>query len=77
LEHTGDPFITAGDGGISVDCRFRLAVFRPFIGETLVGRIRASDKSGIFVSVGFFSDIFIPSTYLPENTILYVPAVAS
>lgn len=36
-----------GDGGLWHKCKFRLAVFRPFVGEVLVGRVMSSDESGI------------------------------
>jgi DNA-directed RNA polymerase subunit E'/Rpb7 len=36
-------------------------VFRPFVGEVMVGKIRACTKEGIQVSLEFFDDIIIPS----------------
>lgn len=36
-----------GDGGLWHKCRFRLAVFRPFVGEVLVGKVMSSDEGGI------------------------------
>ncbi|KAK9837924.1 hypothetical protein WJX74_007888 [Apatococcus lobatus] len=39
---------------------FDLVVFRPVSGEVLVGRLLKSDRSGLHVTLGFFSDIFIP-----------------
>lgn len=42
---------------------FRLAIFRPFIGEVIEGSISSCSEQGIKVSTGFFDDIVIP----PEN----------
>ncbi|PWN26982.1 hypothetical protein BDZ90DRAFT_252890 [Jaminaea rosea] len=55
-----------GDGGLWHKCRFRLAVFRPFVGEVLVGKVMSSDEGGIRVSMGFFDDIHIPLHLLPS-----------
>lgn len=51
---------------------FRLVVFRPFVGEVLIGRIMAATHKGIRVSLEFFDDIFIPDNLLFENAILYL-----
>lgn len=50
---------------------FRLVVFRPFVGEVLVGRIMASTHKGIRVSLEFFDDIFIPDNLLFDIAVLY------
>jgi DNA-directed RNA polymerase III subunit RPC8 len=55
------PQYVGGDGGAYVKCTFRLIVFRPIVGEVLIGRIRACDASGMTVSLGFFDDVFISS----------------
>ncbi|PWN53235.1 hypothetical protein IE53DRAFT_199673 [Violaceomyces palustris] len=55
-----------GDGCLYHKVSFRLIVFRPFINEVLVGKIKSSDESGIRVSMGFFDDIHIPSHQLPQ-----------
>ncbi|CAO1622904.1 unnamed protein product [Parajaminaea phylloscopi] len=55
-----------GDGGLWHSVKARLAVFRPFIGEALVGKVMSSDESGIRVSMGFFDDIHIPVHLMPE-----------
>lgn len=44
----------------------KLIVFRPFVNEILTGTIKASDCSGISVSLGFFQDVKIPQEYLRE-----------
>lgn len=43
---------------------FKLIVFQPSVDEWLVGSISRSDKDGINVSLGFFQDVFIPSSNL-------------
>ncbi|QSL64640.1 hypothetical protein MERGE_001942 [Pneumocystis wakefieldiae] len=56
--------IKYGDGCAYIPVKFRLIVFRPFIGEVLTGKIQSSSHSGIKVSLGFFDDIFIPKGLL-------------
>lgn len=51
----------AGNSGPHFECKFRLIVFRPFIGEVCLGRILKSTTEGIHVSCGFFREIFVPS----------------
>lgn len=46
--------------------KFRYVVFRPFIGETLVGKIRSCSREGVHVSLGFFDDILIAPGFLLE-----------
>lgn len=55
-----------GDGGLWHKVKARLVVFRPFVGEVLVGKVMSSDESGIRVSMGFFDDIHIPTHLMPE-----------
>ena len=38
----------------------RLLVFRPFMDEVLVGKIKCCTKEGVYLSLGFFDDILIP-----------------
>ena len=67
--HVGDPLIYPAEGSTHQSVKFRLVVFRPFDGETLVGTISQSDEKGITVSMGFFDDIFIPANRLLDNTV--------
>eukprot|EP00270_Netrium_digitus_P021937 TRINITY_DN9649_c0_g3_i1.p1 TRINITY_DN9649_c0_g3~~TRINITY_DN9649_c0_g3_i1.p1 ORF type:complete len:203 (-),score=56.58 TRINITY_DN9649_c0_g3_i1:217-783(-) len=53
-----------GDGAPHFQVRFRLVVFRPFVGEVLIGRIQKCDASGVYVTLGFFWDIHIPEHLL-------------
>lgn len=59
-----ESFIFPGDGASHTRVSFRYIVFRPFIEEILLGKIRSSSQEGVHVSLGFFDDIIIPPTYL-------------
>ncbi|ORX85363.1 hypothetical protein K493DRAFT_331631 [Basidiobolus meristosporus CBS 931.73] len=61
-------FIHHSDGCSYVKVKFRLIVFRPFIGEVITGKIRSSSSEGVRVSLGFFDDILIPPALLQEST---------
>ncbi|KAH6943460.1 hypothetical protein HPB50_021692 [Hyalomma asiaticum] len=54
-----DSRILPGDGSFHTTVQFRYVVFRPFMDEVLVGKIRSSSQEGIYVSMGFFEDILI------------------
>lgn len=58
--------IFCGDGAIHTECKFRLIVFRPQIGEVLCGTLRSSSKEGLKVSLGFFDSIVVPPQQLNE-----------
>mmetsp|Transcript_24594 Transcript_24594/g.36221 ORF Transcript_24594/g.36221 Transcript_24594/m.36221 type:complete len:158 (+) Transcript_24594:128-601(+) len=49
-----------------------MVVFRPFIGEIIVGKIAACREDGIRVSLDFFDDIVIPTMHLQAPS-EYVP----
>lgn len=49
-----------GDGCLYHRAEFTLAVFRPFLGESIVGIVKSSSPAGIRVSLKFFDDIHIP-----------------
>lgn len=36
-----------GDGGLWHRVKARVVVFRPFVGEVLVGKVKSSDEGGI------------------------------
>jgi DNA-directed RNA polymerase III subunit RPC8 len=65
-QHAQKRFITKlGHGSCQGSCShfrvtFALIVFRPFVGEVLIGTIVDSYESGITVSLGFFSAIYVP-----------------
>ncbi|XP_059174661.1 DNA-directed RNA polymerase III subunit RPC8-like [Physella acuta] len=66
VEKVEDSYIFPGDGATHTIVHFRFVVFRPFIDEILVGRIKSSNKDGVHVSMGFFDDIVIPSDSLQQ-----------
>jgi hypothetical protein len=46
---------------------FRLVMFRPFVGEVLIAKLKTCDKSGLYLSLGsFFDDIHIPEHLLQQ-----------
>jgi DNA-directed RNA polymerase III subunit RPC8 len=51
-------------GSSHSDVVFRFIVFRPEIGSLLTGKIKSCTRDGIFVTLGFFDDIFIPKDEL-------------
>jgi DNA-directed RNA polymerase III subunit RPC8 len=48
--------------------KFRLVVFKPFVGEVLIGKIRSCTEEGLSISLTFFDDIFIPAHCLQPGT---------
>eukprot|EP00928_Gymnodinium_smaydae_P077216 TRINITY_DN6044_c0_g1_i1.p1 TRINITY_DN6044_c0_g1~~TRINITY_DN6044_c0_g1_i1.p1 ORF type:complete len:231 (+),score=34.59 TRINITY_DN6044_c0_g1_i1:156-848(+) len=60
--HPGDKGSLDGAAWIKVE--FQLVVFRPRVGEWLVGSISSSSTLGLRVSLGFLRDITIPSANL-------------
>lgn len=45
---------------------FRFIVFRPLLGEVLVGKLRSCSLDGVHVSLGFFDDVLISPECLQE-----------
>eukprot|EP00106_Octopus_bimaculoides_P008018 XP_014775460.1 PREDICTED: DNA-directed RNA polymerase III subunit RPC8-like [Octopus bimaculoides] len=64
LKEIKDSFLFPGDGASHTVVHFRYVVFRPYMDEILVGKIKGSSKDGVQVSLGFFDDILIPSDAL-------------
>jgi len=56
--------ILPGDGCAYAKVRFRVLVFRPSVEEVVVGKIKSCTKDGVYVTLGFFDQIFIPSQFL-------------
>ncbi|XVF21665.1 hypothetical protein REPUB_Repub12eG0109800 [Reevesia pubescens] len=59
-------FIFPGDGSSTYTVEFRLIVFRPFVGEIIVAKLKEADANGLHLSLGFFDDIYIPVHLLPS-----------
>lgn len=68
----GESFLFQGDGASHTVVTFRYIVFRPFVGETILGKIKSSTREGIRVTLGFFEDILITESLLQEPKRLYV-----
>ena len=64
LEYVSHGVCVAGQGGAHHFCSFKLIVFRPFVEEVCLGRIHRSTNEGIYVTLGFFEDIFIPAYWM-------------
>lgn len=62
----GESFLRHGDPAAHTLVVFRYVVFRPFIGETLIGKVRSCSREGVLVSLGFFDNILISPEYLQE-----------
>ncbi|KAJ4726810.1 DNA-directed RNA polymerase III subunit like [Melia azedarach] len=59
-------FIYPGQGASTHKVKFRLIVFRPFVGEIISAKLKESDANGLRLSLGFFYDIYVPSHLLPS-----------
>jgi DNA-directed RNA polymerase III subunit RPC8 len=68
FESVGDPYIYPAEGSAHQIAVFRMIVFRPFLGEILLGTITECNKDGLVVSLGFFEDVVIPCHFLPQPT---------
>jgi len=61
-----ESYIFPGDGASHTKVYFSYVVFRPFMNEVIIGKIRSLSRDGIYVTLGFFDDIFIPMDYLQQ-----------
>lgn len=65
-----DAMVYHGDGSCHVRVRARLIVFRPSVGEVLIGTVHSSSEAmGLRVSLGFTNEIIIPSYNLPKPSL--------
>nr|CAG4648238.1 EOG090X0DHL [Moina brachiata]SVE93258.1 EOG090X0DHL [Moina brachiata] len=64
----GESFILPGDSGHHTKVEFRFIVFRPFMEQILVGRVKNSTKDFVQVTLGFFDDIYIPAENLIKTS---------
>ncbi|KAF7995415.1 hypothetical protein HCN44_006522 [Aphidius gifuensis] len=64
-----DSYIFPGDDGAShTVVIFRFVVFRPFVEEIIVGKIRNCSLEGVQVSLEYFDDILIPPNKLQQKS---------
>lgn len=68
LLEAGDPYVHPGEASAHIKVKFRLIIFRPLLGQVLVGRIRSSSEEGLHISMGFFDDILVPPSCMPADT---------
>ncbi|XP_060178940.1 uncharacterized protein LOC132609105 [Lycium barbarum] len=57
--------IYPSEGASTYTVKFRLVVFRPFVGEVITARLKESNAEGLRLSLGFFSDIYVPAPLMP------------
>ncbi|KAF2106697.1 DNA-directed RNA polymeras-like protein III 25 kDa polypeptide [Lophiotrema nucula] len=68
LLSSSEGLIGHGTGLVNVNVEFRIAVFRPFRGEIVKGRIGHSTQEGIWVGLNFTNEVFVPFQNLFENS---------
>uniref|UniRef100_H2ZJI5 DNA-directed RNA polymerase III subunit RPC8 n=1 Tax=Ciona savignyi TaxID=51511 RepID=H2ZJI5_CIOSA len=61
-----ESYIFPGDGASHTIVHFRFVVFRPFIDEVLIGKIKGCSQEGVTVTLGFFDDILISPESLQQ-----------
>lgn len=61
-----DSYIFPGDGATHTRVKFRYVVFRPFIDEVMVGKIKSCSREGVTITMGFFDDIIVPPTNMQQ-----------
>uniref|UniRef100_UPI00358E2D35 DNA-directed RNA polymerase III subunit RPC8 isoform X1 n=1 Tax=Myxine glutinosa TaxID=7769 RepID=UPI00358E2D35 len=66
LNKMEDSYVFPGDGASHTKVHFTYVVFRPFLDEIVVGKIRSCGPEGVQVSLGFFDDIIIPPESLQQ-----------
>ncbi|KAK9272080.1 hypothetical protein L1049_002449 [Liquidambar formosana] len=59
-------FIFPGDGASTYTVKFRLIMFRPFVGEIITAKLKESDTNGLRLTLGFFDDIYVPAHLMPN-----------
>ncbi|KAF9442246.1 hypothetical protein P691DRAFT_739126 [Macrolepiota fuliginosa MF-IS2] len=66
LSQVGEGKVRYGDGCLWYKVVFRMVIFRPFISEVVIAKVKSSDEDGIRLTMGFFDDMYIPAAYLPQ-----------
>jgi DNA-directed RNA polymerase III subunit RPC8 len=60
----GPAYVYTGDGVAHATVKFRVVVFRPFIGEVIMGTISSSTTEGLKATLGFFDAVTIPASVI-------------
>ncbi|XP_033211050.1 DNA-directed RNA polymerase III subunit RPC8 [Belonocnema kinseyi] len=68
IQKIEESYIFPGDGSSHTPVSFRFIVFRPFMEEIIIGKIRNCSVEGVHVTVGFFEDIIIPPQKLQHES---------
>ncbi|KAJ1958665.1 hypothetical protein DL89DRAFT_265984 [Linderina pennispora] len=67
LVEIDEGYVQHSEGWIWIKVHFRMAVFRPFRDEILVGKVRSASPAGVQISIGFFDDISVPAEMMPQG----------
>ncbi|KAK1352726.1 DNA-directed RNA polymerase III subunit RPC8 [Heracleum sosnowskyi] len=59
-------FVFPSDGASTYTVKFRLVIFRPFVGEVVTAKLLESTANGLRLSLGFFDDIYVPVHLMPN-----------
>lgn len=59
IESMDDSFLFPGDGGAHTKVEFRFVVFRPFIEEVIVGKIKNCTKEGVHGMLSFDAVLYL------------------
>eukprot|EP00308_Calcidiscus_leptoporus_P012969 CAMPEP_0119369794 /NCGR_PEP_ID=MMETSP1334-20130426/16265_1 /TAXON_ID=127549 /ORGANISM="Calcidiscus leptoporus, Strain RCC1130" /LENGTH=228 /DNA_ID=CAMNT_0007386709 /DNA_START=52 /DNA_END=738 /DNA_ORIENTATION=+ len=62
----GEARLFQGSAAQHLSVEFRVVVFRPFVGQVLTGKVASCDLQGVRITMGFFDDIFVPTTHLQK-----------
>jgi len=60
----GESHLYTGNAAHHTDVDFRVVIFRPFVGEVLMGKMVSCDETGVRISLDFFDEIYVPSNML-------------
>ena len=64
----GEARLFQGSAAQHTSVTFRVFVFRPFVGQVLLGRVASAEPRGVRVSMGFFDEIFVPAVLLQKHS---------
>lgn len=60
----GDSYVFQGDGSTYTKVQYNMVVFRPAVGDILVAKLRSCSREGVYLTLGFFDNIFISAESL-------------
>lgn len=62
----GESILYPGDASQHTSVKFRLVMFKPFVGEILTGKVVTCDEQGARISLGFCDTIYVPHSLLQD-----------